>query len=95
MTDTKRDDERPSDDVAAAKEPGWSNTEAAAEPRRDERAEPKAATPPDPGWSNAPPDDGISATEPPPEPIDMHEPGWSNSAPDAGRRATVTQSPAD
>jgi hypothetical protein len=44
-------------------------------------ATPNAMT--DPGWSNAPPDDGISSIEPPPEPIDMHEPGWSNTEPPA------------
>jgi hypothetical protein len=41
------------------------------------------AAPPPPGWSNAPPNDGISSTEPPPEEIDMSEPGWSNNEPPA------------
>jgi len=36
-----------------------------------------------PGFSNSAPDDGISATEPPPPIIDMDQPGWSNNGPAA------------
>jgi len=53
-----------------------------------------------PGWSNAPANGGISATEPPPVPIDMTQGGWSNNGPattgaTAGTPGTFTPAGSD
>src|SRR5262249_3612164 len=51
-------------------------------------------TNPPPGWSNAPPDEGIGASEPPPEDIDMSVPGWSNTEPPEPPPRAATGAPA-
>jgi hypothetical protein len=46
-------------------------------------AEPTVLAEPTPGWSNSPANNGISALEGPPVPLDMNRQGWSNNGPTA------------